>query len=140
MFYIVVFLISAFGWITSYMFLKPYLKRFTKKELYRLFSIFFILSIAGYFAVTYLNKEVDFFEDGIKQLKTVKYISDKVGDFQSYTYNPQLFKQNGNQAIFDVELHGKERVLFVTCLMEKRAENWILKEIKVIKLTSEAIE
>lgn len=138
--YLILILINFFLWGASYIFLQPYLRRFNKQTVRHAFFILATLSIASYELVTFLNKESDFFEAGIEQLKTVKYVSDKVGDFQSYTYDPRQFKQNDNRTIFDVELKGNGNFLSVTCLMKKVNGAWILKEVEGNKLVKESNE
>jgi hypothetical protein len=136
MVYILGALITIISCVFTYFLFQSYIDRIPRK--YIIIAFIFCLTIA--LLGRYLMKGPQFFESGIEQLRANGYVDDKVGDFQSFSYYPQAFKESSTHAAFDVELHGKGHVLFVTCLMDKRGENWILKEIKVNKLTNEPNE
>ena len=89
-----------------------------------------ICSFTGYFLVKYLTKGPDFFEQGLAQLRSNKDVIVTVGDFQTYSYNPKMFRELNHQAIFDVELEGNDTALYLTCIMRNTPNGWLLSKVK----------
>ncbi len=88
------------------------------------------------FLARYLMKMPPYFEQGIEQLHANKYVEEKVGDFNSYSYKKdQLPKETDNPAIFDIELIGDSINLYLTCTMVKTKEKWYLAKIKPDSVT-----
>lgn len=137
MFYVLIGLIYFLGLGLSYLFFRPYLKRFPSKLIYTWVLVLSILALGGYVLVYYSTKGPDFFEAGVEQLRRNNYVNSKVGDFQSYSYNEKSFKESNDQAVFEVELIGKGQVLSVTCTMIRNKNNWLLSKIKLQKLTNQ---
>ena len=81
--------------------------------------------------VFYLQREPAYFEQGIKQLHTSKYIKDRIEYFDSYSYYPsKLLKNPKSPATFQVEIPNDSLHLYLTCEMAKSRDMWYLIKIK----------
>jgi hypothetical protein len=79
----------------------------------------------------YVMSEPAYFEQGIEQLHTSKYIKNRIGGFSSYTFQEsQLLQQPKSPVDFQVEIHGDSLNLFLTCTMTRIKDSWHLSKIK----------
>ncbi|OKS88946.1 hypothetical protein [Mucilaginibacter polytrichastri] len=117
------------GFIVSYLFIKPYSQnKDTRGLILKWYPIFALGCIILLVLVSYLQKGPGYFEEGIKQLRANKYINNKVGDFQTYSYMER--PKETNPIKFNIELSGKGVNLFLTCTMKYTGQKWILTRIK----------
>jgi len=133
-FLIIVFVIA--GIIAScyftYFIVKPYLQTKDGRKLaLKYFLILAVIAWGGAALAWYLNRQPAYFEQGIEQLHTSKYITEKMGDFSSYTLNSnKIIKEPISPAVFQVEINSDSLNLFLTCTMSKIKEKWVLVYIK----------
>jgi hypothetical protein len=133
---LLIILILAVGTVSStylaYSLLRPRLK---SKALIKLilkgYLILALLSGAGYGLVKFIQSEPAYFEQGIEQLHTSKYIKDRIDGFSSYSFNEyKLTKDPESPAVFQVEILGDSLNLYLTCSMAKVKDRWYLARIK----------
>jgi len=112
--------------------LKPYLKsKEGRKLVFKGFVVLVVLSGGAYAVARYLMSEPTYFEQGIAQLHTSKYIEDRIEGFNSYTFDEsKLLKEPRSPAVFHVEILGDSLNLYLTCTMTKVKTKWHLTKIK----------
>src|SRR2546421_247778 len=128
-------LLSLFSIFLSWIFLKPYLKNPTQRNVLIRFGLILLpLSILGYLVVMYINhySKPDSFERGVELLQNNKEIQNKIGDFDSYTFfEKDLPKKEDNPATFKVALTGSISTIYLTCQVKKdTSDKWHLIAIK----------
>jgi hypothetical protein len=126
---------AAFTFVSSaflYSRFKTYFKTArSKKMLTRYVVVFISVAWGGAALMWFFMRGPAYFEQGIDQLHTSKYIHDKVGDFNSYSYySKKLAKDPAKQAIFQVTINTDSLNLFLTCTMHKVGDDWKLIKIK----------
>jgi hypothetical protein len=130
--FIVIFIVgSAASLFWVFRLLKPYLKSTDgRKQVLKAFVILCILSVGGAFLGKYLMSEPAYFEQGIAQLHTSKYIKERIGGFRSYSFRESLLsKEPRSPAIFQVEILGDSLNLYLTCTMAQTKGKWYLIKI-----------
>jgi hypothetical protein len=135
--FVVIVAIVITGTVAStlwgYRVLKPYLKSPDgRKYILKGFAILTVLAFGGAaFVKFYVMSEPAYFEQGIEQLRTTKYIQNRIGGFSSYTFQEsQLLQEPKSPADFQVEIHGDSLNLFLTCTMTRTKDSWHLAKIK----------
>lgn len=133
-FVIILFVLGATigGFYFTYILIKPYIK--TKegiKVLIKYISILCIISWGGAALAWFFTREPDYFEQGIDQLHKSKYITHKMGDFNSYTYRfSEIIKDPVSPIDFKVQINGDSLNFYLTCTMRKIQNKWILVYVK----------
>ncbi len=119
--------------VMAYFFLKPYMQ--TKEQRIKALRILLILvlsSIIFYVIITYLTYTTPSVENGVELLEKRQDISNKIGNYQSYTYfDKDLPKKEDNPASFKVALNGSLATIYLSCKVRKDTLGvWHLIEIK----------
>jgi len=133
-FVIILFVLGGIigGFYFTYTLVKPYIKsKDGRKTLLKYVLILCIISWGGAALGWFLMRQPDYFEQGIDQLHKSKYIAQKIGDFNSYSfYDRQLVKNPKNPVNFNVQINGDSLNLYLTCTMKKYKDQWLLVYIK----------
>jgi hypothetical protein len=78
-----------------------------------------------------LVRQPKYFEQGVEQLHSSKYIKEKIGDFNSYSfYRDKLPENPKDQAIFQIEINSDSLKFYLTCGMKKVGGDWKLISIR----------
>jgi hypothetical protein len=128
---IVFVVLTIYSWYSAYNVLK-YLLANWKGLFSKEFLFFFAIAIPLFIIVVYLGmRQPAYFEQGIKQLHSTKYIKDKIGDFSSYSFSPDKLPKNPTkQATFQIEINQDSLKFYLTCSMKKVGDDWKLFEVK----------
>jgi heme/copper-type cytochrome/quinol oxidase subunit 2 len=121
--------------VLTYLFIRPFMK--TPQQRTRMVKLFFVLipaAIVFYLAVTYFtfNDKPASFKTGVELLQTNKYIKNKIGYYDSYSYyDKDLPKKTDNPAFFKVSLKGSSATIYLSCKIQKDTlGEWHLTEIR----------
>jgi len=94
-----------------------------------LFAIFGSLAMFFYMR----SEETESFRQGVELLKSNKNINDKIGSFESYSFNENnMPDEKDNPAILHVSLEGSKAKIFLTCKIkkDKADDKWHFIEVK----------
>jgi len=114
--------------------MRPYLATH-KKRMWLLKTNLIIIpfAIVGYVLVYFLvlNKP-EAFKSAIESIENNKEILNKIGDYDSYTYNEKdLPDENSNPYTFKIEINGSLATIILTCKVSKdKMGKWHLLEAK----------
>ena len=130
-----IIILSVFGLVVSYYFIKPYLKLpgarkvFLRRYLVFLAIVFLVSICVKYFII---DNQPESFKQGVELLKNKKEILNKIGEYDSFTfYQDSLPKGTDNPARFKVALNGSIATIYLECTMQKdKTDKWFLKELK----------
>jgi hypothetical protein len=126
----VVATIGSLRWL--YILLKPYLQSDQDKKLViKGALIFIVITLFAMALVWYIQKEPDYFEQGMHQLHESKYIKGRIDGFSSYSFEENtLTKEPKSPATFQVQINGDSLTLYLTCTMLQKKNKWLLYNIK----------
>ena len=94
-------------------------------------------------AILYMGHEPpESFKQGVKLLKTNKFIKSKIGASNSHSWKEsELPSENDNPASFKVSIHGSDATIHLSSIVRKEdSGQWKLMEIRQDSLTIRARE
>lgn len=125
------FLIGCISIVLSFLFFKPFWKRYNLKIL---FLLLFPISILIYWIVNYsiINKEPTSFRAAVELLKNDSLIVNEIGGYESYSYfEKDMPDEDDNPAFVKLSLKGPVGELYLSCkLVRDTYGRWNLVYIK----------
>jgi hypothetical protein len=104
-----------------------------RKTIFKTYLIITPIAIVFALLVRYIyyRGQSESFKTGIDLLQKDRKILNQIGDFKSYTFEPDsLPKETDNPAKFKVALNGSNATIYLECTMKKESNKWFVKELE----------